>query len=104
MNDFRNASKVVEFILFADDTDLFATNECSISITRTNFNESLNSELSELQYCMVDTNQAHVEYNENQPHVFFIPTNYMYGLGHALGHRPYSRQVTEQLPLSDSLH
>ena len=84
MNDFRNASEVVEFILLADDTDLFTTIEYSISITRTIFNETLNSELSELHDCMVDSNQAHVEYNENKLHVFF--SSHMYGLGHALGH------------------
>ena len=48
MNDLPNASEVFEFILFADDTDLFSTIEYSIPITRTNVNETLNSELSEV--------------------------------------------------------
>ena len=48
MNDLPNASEVFEFILFADDTDLFSTIEYSIPITSTNVNETLNSELSEV--------------------------------------------------------
>ena len=48
MNDLPNASEVFEFISFADDTDLFSTIEYSTPITRTNINETLNSELSEV--------------------------------------------------------
>ena len=48
MNDLPNASEVFEFILFADDTDLFSPIEYSIPITSTNVNETLNSELSEV--------------------------------------------------------
>ena len=43
-----NASVVFELILYADDTDLFSTMEYSIPISRTNLNETLNSELSEV--------------------------------------------------------
>ena len=48
MNNLPNASEVFEFIFFADDTDLFSTIEYSIPITRTNVNETLNSELPEV--------------------------------------------------------
>ena len=48
MNDLPNASDVFEFILFADDTDLFSTTEYSIPISGTNVNETLSYELSEV--------------------------------------------------------
>ena len=48
MIDLPSVSTVFDFILFADDTDLFSTIEYSIPITRTIVNETLNSELSEV--------------------------------------------------------
>ena len=48
MNDLPIESEVFEFMLFADDADLFRTNGHSIPITRTNVNETVNSELSEV--------------------------------------------------------
>ena len=48
MKDLPNAGEVFEFILFADDSDLFSTIEYSIPITRTNVNKTLNGELSEV--------------------------------------------------------
>ena len=56
MNDLPNASEVFEFTLFADDTDLFSTNEYSIPITSTNVNETLNSALSEVHDCLTLNN------------------------------------------------
>ena len=47
MNDLPNASEVFEYISFSG-SDLFSIIEYSIPITRTNINEILNSEPSEV--------------------------------------------------------
>ena len=67
MNDLSNTSEVFAFTSFADDTDLFSAIEYSITITKINLNETLNSELFRSTW-LVDAKQAHVEYNEDQMH------------------------------------